>query len=274
MWKEIALFEWKYQIRRPITWILFILLLGITLFIYAAMGGIMGKVYTSPPNTSGKVWLNSAYVIMSFMATASLIALTMIPAIFGNAALRDFRYRTDPLSLSLPLSKKDYFFGHFGGAMLIGSLVLASIPFGVFVASILPGMDIDRFGPIRLWSFLSAYLFILLPNLFFMGAFFYSLAISSRKMVLSYVGGILLFIAYAFALSLVTSDNAFLASISEPFAAQAIIHETQYWTPIEQSEKLVPIQGHLLWNRILWIFIGIIILTMAFSRFQMEYKEG
>jgi len=272
--KEILRFEWNYQIRKPVIWIFFFLLFALTILIYAAMGGMMGKIYTSPPNTSGKVWLNSPYVVMSFMASMTVLGTILIPAIFGTAALRDFRHGAHPISLSLPIKKYEYFFGHFVGAILVALLIFTAIPLAILISSWLPNMDAERFGPIRLWGLFAPYLLIILPNLFFIGAFFYALAITSRRMVLSYVGGILLFIAYAFAVSSVTVDNAFLASLTEPFASQAIISETQYWTPEEQSQRYVPWQGSIVWNRLLWIVLGIVVLGVSFSRFKMAYKEA
>lgn len=272
MLKEVIVFEWRYQIRRPVSWILFLLLLSFILYIYASMGGILGTGF-SPPNTNGKVWLNGPYVTSTFTTSATFVGMIIVPAIFGAAAIRDFKNQSQEIVFSLPFSEKSYFFGHFIGAFLVAMFVFSAIPIAIVIASILPGMDPDRFGPIKFMPLFISYVYIIVPNLFIAGTCFYTLAINIRRLFASYVVGLSLFYVYVLVVPSFISTDSIWGVICDPFAQLAILYDTQYWSAIEQNTKEIPLSGNLLINRLFWIILGVIILITSFKRFKMEYKE-
>jgi hypothetical protein len=50
---------------------------------------------------------------------------------------------------------------------------------------------------------------------------------------------------------------------------------TQYWTIAEKNARLVPLEGALLWNRLLWIGVAVALLTFTYFRFKFVYAiEG
>ncbi len=56
----------------------------------------------------------------------------------------------------------------------------------------------------------------------------------------------------------------------EPFGSEALRPLTQYWTPDDQNTKAIPFQGSLLYNRILWLAIAILITLLSYFRFQFS----
>ncbi len=265
--REILTFEFKYHLKRPQTYIYFVLFFGLAVFIYGAMGGLFGKIYTAPPNTSGKVFLNSPFVITSFLASATTVGLIIVPAIMGNAIYRDFKYNTSPLFGTRPLSSAGYLYGRFAGAFLVTLIVFLGVFLGVAVTCALPGMDPDRIGPVRLMAYLQPLLIIVIPNLFFTGSFFFAAATLTRKMLMSYVGGVLLFVAYSFVESAVLSlENTTYAGLFNPFGSTSLAQITQYWTVVEQNEMIIPVTAPLIANRLLWIAIGAGLLILTHKR--------
>lgn len=265
--REILTFEFKYHLKRPQTYVYFLLFFGLAIFIYGAMGGLFGKIYTAPPNTSGKVFLNSPYVITSFLASATTVGLIIVPAIMGNAIYRDFRYNTSPLFGTRSLSSGNYIYGRFAGSFLVTLIIFLGVFLGVMVSCSLPGMDPDRIGPIRVMAYLQPLFVIVIPNLFFTGCFFFAAATLTRKMLMSYVGGILLFVAYSFVESAALSlENTTYAGLFNPFGSTSLAEITQYWTVVEQNEMVVPVTGPLIANRLLWIVVGAGLLILTHKR--------
>ena len=48
-------------------------------------------------------------------------------------------------------------------------------------------------------------------------------------------------------------------------------HLTQYWTPFQRNSQLIPLTGVLLWNRVLWLGVGALILGLTYIRFSFSY---
>jgi ABC-2 type transport system permease protein len=91
MLKAIALFELKYQLRRPLLWLVifvfFVLSFAATVSDTVQIGGAIGNIHRNAPS-----------VILQFHLVLSIIALFITTAFVAGAALRDFDYRTHELS--------------------------------------------------------------------------------------------------------------------------------------------------------------------------------
>ena len=55
-------------------------------------------------------------------------------------------------------------------------------------------------------------------------------------------------------------DNKTLASMLDPFGVTANSTLTEYWSISERNTRLVPLEGVLLWNRLLWMSITGVVL--------------
>jgi hypothetical protein len=64
------------------------------------------------------------------------------------------------------------------------------------------------------------------------------------------------------------ADNRTLAALVDPFGSRAVGVLTEYWTISERNLRLVPLEGVLLWNRLLWLGVGTIIVAWCFWRFS------
>ena len=59
-------------------------------------------------------------------------------------------------------------------------------------------------------------------------------------------------------------DNRTLAALIDPFGSRALSVLTEYWTIAERNTRLVPLEGVLLWNRTLWLGVGLAIVLSVF----------
>ena len=62
-------------------------------------------------------------------------------------------------------------------------------------------------------------------------------------------------------------DNKTLASMLDPFGVTANSTLTEYWSISERNTRLVPLEGVLLWNRLLWMSITGVVLAFCSYRF-------
>ena len=263
----IAGFEFRSRLKLVSTWVYFLVFFSLALLWIAAAGGLFKDASIS--FGSGKVAVNSPFALAQTVAVLGMFGITVMAAIMGRAVQQDVEYRTQSFFFTAPIGKLEYLGGRFVGALGVQLVVFASLGLGAFLATLLPGMDAERLGPNRWAAYLSPYLTMLLPNALVIGAVFFSLAAATKKMLPVYVGSVLVLIGWLIAVQLVRdADNRTLAALLDPFGSRAVGVLTEYWTISERNLRLVPLEGVLLWNRLLWLGVGSVIVGLCFWRFS------
>jgi hypothetical protein len=265
--RAIATFEFRTRVKRISTWVYCAIFVALAMMWVAAAGGaITGATVAFG---SGKVWINSPYAIAQTVAFLGMVSLTVVAAIMGRAVQQDFEYRVEPFFFTAPIRKGDYLAGRFAGAVAVLVLVLSSIPLGTALGLLLPGIDPDRVGPSRVLPYLLPYATILLPNLIVLGGLFFCIAALTRRMLPVYVLSVVLLIGYLAAQGLLRDlDNKTLAAMLDPFGVTATSKLTEYWSISERNTRLVPLEGYLLWNRLLWLAFGAAVIAFCGYRFR------
>ncbi|MGZ5130731.1 MAG: M1 family aminopeptidase [Caldimonas sp.] len=263
----IASFEFRSRLKLVSTWVYFLVFFALALLWIAAAGGLFKDANIS--FGSGKVAVNSPFALAQTVSILGMFGITVMSAIMGRAVQQDVEYRTQSFFFTAPIGKLEYLGGRFAGALGVLLAVFASLGLGAFVATLLPGMDAERIGPNRWAAYLSPYATVLVPNALLIGAVFFALAATTKKMLPVYVGSVLVLLGWLIALQLVRdADNRTLAALVDPFGSRAVSTLTEYWTIAERNTRLVPLEGVLLWNRLLWLAVAAAISALCFWRFS------
>ncbi|HJU21247.1 MAG TPA: M1 family aminopeptidase, partial [Casimicrobiaceae bacterium] len=269
MFATIAAFEFRTRLSRISTWVYFAIFGAVAMFWTAAAGGAITQAHVT--FGSAKIWIDSPYAIAQMYAFLGMFALTVIAAVMGRAVQQDFEHRTEAFFFTSPIGKADYLGGRFVAATGVLIVVLSSIPIGSALALLLPGIDPDRVGPVRPIAYLLPYATTLVPNLVVLGGFFFCLAALTRRMLPVYVVSIVLLVGYLAAQGLLRDmDNKTLAVMIDPFGVTAASRLTEYWPISERNTRLVPLAGYLLWNRLLWLAIGALVIGACVHRFRFS----
>ncbi len=207
----IAWFDFVRRLRMVSTYVYFVLFAVLAGLWMAAAGGALASASV---NFGGdKVLVNGPYALAIGIAILGFAGITVIGSVVGRAVQQDFEYGTYHFFFSAPIAKRDYFFGRLLGAYLTLVLVFASIALGVVVGTHWPGVDSARIVASPTWqSFARPYLFLLLPNLLWLGGCFFVLAALTRQMAPVYVAGVIVLVGYLFAVDLLADmENKTLA---------------------------------------------------------------
>ena len=150
-------------------------------------------------------------------------------------------------------------------------VVFSSIAIGAFVTTLLPGMDADRLGANHWRAYLFALSTVLVPNALLIGAIFFAVAAATSKMLPVYVGSILILLGWLIS-SQFGRDVEYraIAALADPFGVRAMSSLTEYWTISERNTRIVPLAGVLLWNRLLWLGIAVLVSAFCFWRFSFS----
>ncbi len=264
MLSEIIKFEWAYRKGRPATWIYFglIFILPIILVSTDAVKIVGGGEQTKE---------NAPQAIAFMEIVFSYLFMMITSAVMGVAVLRDFEFNTEALMFSTPIKKFDYLFGRFLGSFMVLILIFSAMILAFTIGEFMPSRDATKLLPYSFWRYLQPFLVLVLPNLFFTGAFFFAGGALTRKTVIIYTQGIILFVLYSISQNLMGDiDNREMGALLDPFGIRTFSYVTRYWTPAQKNEMLVPLEGIMLYNRLLWTGIGVLALAITYFGFSFN----
>ncbi len=261
MFAEVLFFELRYHLKSRL------FLFGCAVFFLLAFLGV------ASPNVQfgslGGANYNSPFAIGQTQVVMAMIGVLVGAAFLNSAALRDADERMAEIIYSTRIGKLDYVLARFIGAFIAAYLVYAASSFGFALATFMPWLDPDLIGPFRLWHYVHASVFIGLPALFVNSTIVYAFAVLTRDQRISYAVIIGLLVAYQVAGGLLGEmDYRTAAALIDPTAIAAISEVMQYWTVFERNTQVVPIEGTLLLNRLLWLAIGVLLLAVTVWRFS------
>ncbi|HEX7151601.1 MAG TPA: M1 family aminopeptidase [Thermoanaerobaculia bacterium] len=266
---EIFRFELDFRMRRPATWLLLLIFVGLSFF--AAKGLLIDEA-----QRAGDLYANGPAGIAVTHVFVSMIGMIVSAALFSGAALRDLETRMHPLFATSPITKTDYLGGRFAGALLVNLLLATVVPFALMVALRPELVSPELLGPFRAASFVQPYLFLLLPNIFFTGTVLFAVAVLTRRSLPVFATAVVLFIGGLLVEEIVAEQlgRGGLASLLDPFGFTALSELWEFWTTHERNTQPVRFEGSLVWNRLLWFGAGVLVLAFTRYRFRMDLYEA
>jgi ABC-2 type transport system permease protein len=265
MFGHIASFELRYHLKSPVFWVT-ALLFGLLTFGAVTSDNVqIGGV--------GNVKVNSPYAIAVTLMTMTIFAIFIMTAFVANVIVRDDETGFGPIIRSTRVSKFNYLFGRFLGAFIAGCLAFASVPLAMLVGSVMPWLDPEKVGPLRIDDYLYVYFLLCVPTLFVTGSACFALATMTRSMLTTYVGVVVFLVLYLITTgALDRPEFERMVALFEPFGMGAFQLATKYWTATERNTLLPPIEGIILWNRVMWFSASFALLALAGFLYRTEAK--
>ncbi|MEL7147080.1 MAG: ABC transporter permease, partial [Bacteroidota bacterium] len=265
MFKEIFLFELKYRLKRPGTWAYFGILLLFGLIV--AIGG------NGP--ASEKVFVNAPKAIATMLITVSFFGIMLASAVMGVPVYRDIEHRTENYYFSFPISEKGYLLGRFMGSFVTLLFISLGMHLGLIIGFAIGPFagfeEPERFTSFNLWHYIQPTFTLYWTNFLFAGCIFFSLVTLTKRIMLAYAGGAILFITYLVSTTLTQDlESQDLVSLLDPFGFAAYNNITKYWTVEEQNTLTVPFTSLLIWNRVIWVGLGLSLLVYTLLRFDFQ----
>jgi ABC-2 type transport system permease protein len=264
MFVDFLFFEIKLRLKSVSTWCFFALWVVMMFFFVGASN------YTQPP---GKVLVNGPFVTQLFDTQLCFFGSIVMAAIFGTSILRDFQRDTYQMIFTKPIGKFDYLGGRWAGSLIATLLVFAGIPVGEILGAFAPWVDHTRLGPINLPMLGYHYLVMIVPQVFFLGSVFFLVAALTRRVIVVYLQGVVLFAAYLIGVTAVINTrtlNPYWQSVFDPVGLLLVRSITRYWTVSEQNTLWMPFTGMFFWNRVVWCTVGLASLIAVYFLFPMS----
>ena len=266
---EFFTFELKFRAKSVSTYVYFLLWFMFEFFCVASESfGPIG-------NANGKVLLNGPYANTYNYIGASFFGVIVIAAIFGTCILRDFQRDTIQILFTKPISKFAYLGGRWAGSFVTTVFAFSGMLFGGFVGTFAPWADHTRIAANHLSWYLQPFFSVSVVQIFFFGSLFFLVAALSRKIFIVYLQGAAVFILYYIGANIILGTRTldhFWWSIFDPIGFVYSDQIARYWTVVEKNSLLFPWAGPFLYNRLLWIGIGLLSLLAVWMLFPMSVE--
>jgi ABC-type transport system involved in multi-copper enzyme maturation permease subunit len=275
MFWEFFTFELRFRAKSISTYVYFLLWFAFSFFCVAS------ESFGPVANSNGKVLLNGPYGSTLDDAYSCLFGLIIIAAIFGTSILRDFQRDTYQMLFTKPISKFAYLGGRWAGSFVTTVFVFFGLVIGAYIGTFAPWADHARIGTNHLAWYLQPFFSIVVVQIFFIGALFFAAAALTRKLIVVYLQGVVLFMLYVIGITVFSTTRSlehFWTGILDPIGLVMVDTITRYWSVVEKNSQLLPWNfsgyspGVFLYNRLLWTFVGAAALAAVWTLFPMSVE--
>ncbi|MBW0145296.1 ABC transporter permease/M1 family aminopeptidase [Sphingomicrobium clamense] len=265
---KIAGFELRYHMKSPTFWV--------ALLIFFLLGFGLTASDNVQINAGGALKENSPWSLHVLTGAASIFYLMVVTAFVANAIIRDDTTGYAPIVRATPVTERQMVLGRFLGGYGAAALGFLIVPLGAFIGTLMPWVDAELVGPQNATYYLWPYLTMALPNIFIASAFLFMLATLTRSMMWTYIGVVGFVVGYLIVTSVAGGNPDLRPTFArfEPLGMGAFGEATRYWTAFEQNNRLVPLAGLMLFNRVFVIILGMVFLAITMWRFSLSEKPA
>jgi hypothetical protein len=235
--------------------------------VFAAMGVVL-MAYAGDIVGGGNINVNAPNNIILFVNILSFFAMFLVASMVASSVTRDFEIDSWQVVFSCPVSWRGYLLGRFIGSLLAACLCYAFVIPGLIAGAHGPWSS-GTVGPFHAWHYLYAFVVLAVPNLFVLSALLFAVSTLTRKTLAAYAGAVLIFVLFNLGNAAINEESmepfVFLVDL---FGISTLNLTTRYWTPYELNTQLAPLAGTFLWNRLIWLGVGVAAMAWTLVRFN------
>jgi ABC-2 type transport system permease protein len=269
---EFFSFEIKFRLKSLSTYVYFLL------WFFLSFLAIAAEDFISVGN--GKQLLNGPFSTTVLYSLLTFFGSIVIAAIFGTSILRDFQRDTFQIVFTKPITKFAYLGGRWAGSFVACVFAFTGLVFGEAAGTLAPWADHTRIVGGHPGWYLQPFFSIVVVQIFFLGAVFFTVAALSRKIFIVYLQGVAVFILYlAFNVIFNASRSLehFWSGVLDPIGMQMDTTIARYWTVAEKNTLLFSWSPHVgggvfFWNRVSWLLVGVVSLGVVYRFFPMSVE--
>jgi hypothetical protein len=261
--------EFRAGLRGSVLLLIFLVLTGYILVVMTSADNLrdLGAVEV-PRNAPGLV-----YLMTSGDAFFLLFAWAWV---FAQPVLRDRGVQLHEVVLAAPISLRGLLVARYLGALGVALVLGSSQVLGFLLAPLLEAMGAVPTGSVAAAPWLAfgwAALLFTLPLAAGSGALYFATALKTRNLGGAFAIAAALMACWMVAMIVFKEGHAnpVLATLLDPSgfgeAERQVVH---HWTPQQKSSALLELTSPLLWNRLLWGVLPLVVLAWTIVRARRE----
>ncbi|MBX2840609.1 MAG: hypothetical protein KTR26_02465 [Flammeovirgaceae bacterium] len=242
-----------------------------------AFGFLLG----SQNNAPAQVNFDSSYQLFYKIGLLSLGCQFAIMFFTISGILRDRQLRMEEIIYTTPISKTSFFFSRFSGIVLFSLIAFSMSLVGFALGIQSQGLDPERLSGFQIGNYGWVWLVMVLPNVLVCSTLVFSVSSITKNNIATFASAIFIYAAYFLAANFLNSplmansvnpsaQTLAIAAVADPFGLSAFFEQTQYWTPFEKNTLSISFSGNFMWNRLMWLSISFIILSVTYRLFSFR----
>ena len=260
--------EIRYWLDRPAFYVYSLIFLFIAVMTSGSAAGLFDSVTVTVG--SSRI-VNSPFALSGLFAGLSTLVVFLYPSIIGVSVYRDFKSEMHTILYSYPFTKLEYLLAKFFSGIFIVHIIVLLIALGIGLGFNLPGTNPDLLTEFDIKPYFDAYIIYILPNMLFTGAIVFGIVTFTRNISAGFIFVIIILILQGFLVSFgQEQENRLVAALLDPFGDMALDYYTRYWTVAEQNELYIPIKGVFIYNRLIWLSVGLAIFISIYRLFTFS----
>lgn len=249
-------------LKKPAFWLGAVVLAGMTFALVHAI--TIGLPFARIQLIGEEFVVNSMrnmYILATFV---SWLMVFLIANIFAFQANRDFAYNAQALVFSSGVSKLTFVWARFTAAFTQCLLLSLASFVGFIAARFMPYIDPSYFQADSLGLYAWPFLIKTLPNIFILGAVFFSLNLLLRNQLINWVSVMALYLLSIAMLRMNETDWLAFAYLAEPLGIKLALASRGI-----EGEQFV-YDTYLLGNRLIWISVAALIMVCSVLSFKLK----
>jgi len=263
MFGNIVKYECFESLKKPLVYLFLFGFSGISFVAFLANSGVLDGA-----DFNGKI-INSPYEIHYLVKYFNKFFMFLLPALIGSTIHKEFRYNVHSVLFSFPLKKGSFLLGKFLSAFSIAFLIVLGVFLAMMFAELLPIYPEAGKINFSLKTYINAFFIYSFPNLVFYGILVFFTVLLSRSVYAGFILVVALFFVQNITQNLF-DGNGFLIALFDPFASNAFDYLTSEWNQHQRNTWRIPINGIVLWNRIFWFSISLIVAFFGWRKFKFH----
>lgn len=257
--RALATFELRQQAREPLTtlYALVFLLLMIGFASSSAVELVRDRG-TVPKDRAWTLWLAFGGLTAFGQVITTMVVVT--------AVLRDDALRLTPLLASTATTAREWLLARLVAAASVLSLVFAALPVGAVVGFWFAG--VTPVFPIAARA-ATSYVVLTLPSMLVVASVVGVTAALTRRVTAALAASLVLVGCWQTGMALgARAQTRVIGALLDPFGNAPVLVRSAGWTEIERSASIMPVDGLLWANRLLWLGLAFIVLLVGLWRVQ------
>ena len=259
---SIVRFEILYNAQKAYTYIFF----GLLVF-----QGVWYTMGDSNLVANNNILLNAPAINYKNLACMGMLLFAVTAIVSAGALARDLEFGVAHILYPAIIHEKRYFCGKYIGVLLVNLAVVLGYPLGMLIFPFLGTGAPEQFGPAPLGQLVHGFFLLTMPNLVFLVAFSVFLVVMFRKAAAAYIGVLMILICFLIAIS-VRNESSFvlIVELLDPFGYCSVKHITDKMDMLELNTAYLPVSTALLWNRMIWGAVSILLFGVSFLKFKFK----
>jgi len=216
-----------------------------------------------------KVKTNGALPLALQISFLSLLSLFFAAVFVVNGVMRDETHKTLEIIHATPINTRDMVISRMIGAWAATVLCIIAAVIGILAGQFAPWADQESFGPFNIIYYLHPLLVFAFINALLVTGIYTVIAALSRNKSIVYVSAVGLLAANIGTELFIGEDGSdLITSLADPFGFAPLELTAEFWPAAEQNTRLVPLDGLIGLNRLVWSLAGLAMFALAFPFFK------